>query len=326
MTETAHSKRPNASSCALWATAEGFCVATDQPRIGFIGAGRVATALALALDAAGYPVTAVSSRTRASSLKLAGRLSGARALGPSQEVLDAAEIIFIATPDDVIVGLVDSLRWRPGLAVVHTSGSESRDILTPAANEGAAIGALHPLQTFADRDHAVTTLAGSVFAVEADGSLRDTLLSMVSALGGTSVELKAEDKALYHASAVLVSNYVVALTDLAAGLWQNFGVGKPEAVRALLPLLKGAVQNLETLGLPDALTGPIARGDVATVRSHLTALSDAAPDLLPVYEALALQTIPVAIARGGLTTTAATQLTTLLTSPSGPDASPSPSP
>jgi predicted short-subunit dehydrogenase-like oxidoreductase (DUF2520 family) len=276
-------------------------------RIGFIGAGRTANALARALADAGYAVVAVASRTRASAETLAARLPAARAVASPQAVVDACDLVFLTTPDVALRDVVESLRWREGVAVVHTSGAESRALLAVAAEQGASTGSLHPLQTFADRDQA-PGLAGTVFAVEAEGDLRLLLLKIVAALGGTPIELRAEDKALYHASAVLMSNYVVTLSKLASDLWLRFGWERPAAIKALAPLLRGAVTNIESLGVPAALTGPVARGDVETVRRHVEALFQAAPEVLPAYRALALETIPVALAKGDLTDEAANAL------------------
>jgi predicted short-subunit dehydrogenase-like oxidoreductase (DUF2520 family) len=153
---------------------------------------------------------------------------------------------------------------------------------------------------------------GSVFAVEAEGWLRDELLEVVAALKGTPIELLPDEKALYHASAVLVSNYTVTLMKLATDLWLRFGWERPAAARALLPLLKGAVNNIEALGVPLALTGPVARCDVDTVERHLAALRQAAPEMLDAYREMALQTIPVALAKGGLSDSAAEALKKVL--------------
>ena len=282
------------------------------PRLGFIGAGRVGTALATALASAGYPVVAVASRSFVSARLLAERVDGAEAFESPADVVARADLVFLTTPDDAIRSTVDALHWCAGGAVVHTSGVESREILSAAYEAGADTGSLHPLQTFADREPALSNLPGSVFAVEAEEPLRGVLLAMVEALHGTPIELAAEDKALYHASAVLASNYVVTLMKLASDLWLRFGWEREASVRALLPLLRGAVNNLEALGVPAALTGPVARGDIDTVRRHLDALEASAPDALPSYRELALQTVPVALARGGLSDDGARDLRRLL--------------
>ena len=289
------------------------------PRLGFIGAGRVGGALAIALASAGYPVAAVASRSIASARALAERVAGAQPFESSAEVVARADIVFITTPDDAIRSTVAGLHWCAGSAVVHTSGVESREILDSAYEAGADTGSLHPLQTFANREQSLSNLPGSVFAVEAEEPLRGVLLAMVGALHGTPIELRAEDKALYHASAVLASNYAVTLMKLASDLWLRLGWEREASVRALLPLLRGAVNNLETLGVPQALTGPVSRGDVETVRRHLDALTASAAHVLPAYRELALQTIPAALARGGLSDDGARDLRRLLES-AGADA------
>jgi predicted short-subunit dehydrogenase-like oxidoreductase (DUF2520 family) len=280
-------------------------------KIGFIGAGRAGSALALALANAGYEVAAVASRTPASAEALAARLPDARATA-LQGAIDACDLIFITTPDAAIRTIAEAGSWRSGVAAVHTSGVEDRHLLRAAAEQGAETGSLHPLQTFADREHGHENVSGSVFGVEAVDSLRETLLSIVEALGGRAVELKASDKALYHASATLASNYVVTLMHLAAGLWQRFGWEPEAATLALLPLLQGTVRNIEHLGVGQALTGPIARGDVATVSQHIEALATAEAGLLATYRQLGLQTVSLAGENGKLKPAAAREIERLL--------------
>jgi predicted short-subunit dehydrogenase-like oxidoreductase (DUF2520 family) len=283
-----------------------------RPVIGFIGAGRTAFALSLALSDAGYEVSAVSSRAPTSSAELALRLPNCAAFEDPQGVIDAAGLVFITTPDDAIGSVVHDLRWRAGTAVVHCSGALSRDVLATAAANGVETGCLHPLQTFASRDTS-PDLHGTYFAIEAEAPLEATLRDIVEALGGVPIMLRAEDRALYHASAVLASNYVVTLLKLATDLWLRFGYDRATALQALLPLLRGAVDNIETLGLPAALTGPVARGDVEVVRRHIEALADGAPEVLDAYRVLGIETLPVALAKGGLDDTEAMALRHLFT-------------
>jgi predicted short-subunit dehydrogenase-like oxidoreductase (DUF2520 family) len=261
----------------------------------------------MALAASGYDVALVASRSFESARRLAGRIKGCSAVNDPQAVVDGSDLIFVTTPDDAIAPVVESLRWRRSVSVVHTSGAEPASVLSSAAEQGAAIGSLHPLQTFASLD-APPAMDGIVYAVEADGELRDLLMRLVSDLGGRTVELRPEDRALYHASAVLVSNFNVTLMKLASDLWLRFGWERRDAVRALLPLLEGTVKNIEALGVPAALTGPVARGDATTVERHLEALAAAAPEVADIYRALSEQTILVALAKGTLTEAGATAL------------------
>jgi len=172
----------------------------------------------------------------------------------------------------------------------------------------------HPLQTFAGVTQAIDNIPGSTFAVEAEEPLKSLLKEMAQKLGGYSIELKPEDKVLYHASAVMACNYLVTLVKLSTDLWQSFGVSRPDAVRALMPLLKGTLNNLATIGIPDCLTGPISRGDTGTVQKHLIALDQVDEPVAETYRNLGLLTVPVALAKGKIDRNRADQMIEILNS------------
>jgi len=281
-------------------------------KTGFIGAGTTGTALAVRLSQKGWPVVAVSSRTLSSAQKLAGLVPNCQVCHTPQGVADAAELVFITTPDDVITQVCDEVQWHEGQSVVHCSGAHSVDILEPARKLGAAVGSFHPLQTFADVDQAIDNLPGSTFALEAKEPLLSTLKELTSLLNGNWVELKPGDKVLYHAAAVFACNYLVTLVKLALDLWLDFGVSPEEATRALLPLLKGTINNIDTIGLPDCLTGPVARGDLGTIERHLSSLEARNSSLLTTYKELGLQTIPIALAKGKIDERKAEEMKALL--------------
>jgi len=266
--------------------------------IGFIGAGTVGTALAVRLSERGYAVLAIASRTRDSAEKLARRISNCRLAESNQEVASLTDLVFIATSDDAIAPVVNAVQWRQGQSVVHCSGSASTDILERARRAGARVGGFHPLQTFASLNEALENLPGSTFAVEAEDPLYSVLTKMAQDLDGRSIRLTAPEKVLYHAAAVITSNYTVTLMKMATDLWGAFGVPTAEATEALLPLLRGTVNNIAKVGLPNCLTGPIARGDIGTLRQHLASLQERAPGVLGAYRQLGLQAIPVALAKG----------------------------
>ena len=267
-------------------------------KIGFIGAGTTGTALAVRLSQRECPVVAVSSRTLSSARKLAQLVPNCRVCPTAQELAHVAEMVFITTPDDVIAQVCAEVQWHEGQSVVHCSGAHSLDILEPARKLGAAVGSFHPLQTFADVNQAIENLPGSTFALEAEEPLMSTLKELTSLLNGSWVELKPGDKVLYHAAAVFACNYLVTLVKLALDLWQDFGVSSKEATMALLPLLRGTINNIVNIGLPHCLTGPVARGDLGTIERHLSALEAKNPSLLSTYKELGLQTIPIALAKG----------------------------
>jgi predicted short-subunit dehydrogenase-like oxidoreductase (DUF2520 family) len=281
-------------------------------KTGFIGAGTAGTALAVRLSENGWPVVGASSRTLPSAEKLAMLVPDCRAYHTSQELADVAEMVFITTPDDVIAEVCSEIHWHKGQSVLHCSGAHSVDVLAPAKKLGAAVGSYHPLQTFADVDQAIANLPGSTFGLEAEEPLLSTLKELSSLLNGNWVELQPGDKVLYHAAAVFACNYMVTLVKLAVDLWKGFGVSSKEATGALLPLLRGTLNNIDSIGLPDCLTGPVARGDLGTIERHLKALGAENSALLTTYKELGLQTIPIALAKGKVNEQRAEQMRALL--------------
>lgn len=281
-------------------------------KLGFIGAGTVGTALAVKLSEKGYPVVAVSSRSRTSATKLAQAINACRAVSSNQAVADVAELIFITTPDGAIAPVASEIKWCPGQSVVHCSGADSTDILEPARKSGAQTGAFHPLQTFASIEQAIANIPGSTFAIEAEEPLLTTLKKLATTLDGQWLQLKAGDKVIYHAAAVIACNYLVTLVKLTTDLWQTFGVPTAQASQALMPLLQGTLNNINNVGIPQCLTGPIARGDIGTIKKHLEALVKVAPGVLSTYRELGLQTIPIALAKGRINQEQAQELAAML--------------
>lgn len=266
--------------------------------IGFIGAGITGTALSVRLTQQGYQVVAVASKSMSSAKRFESRIQDCHSYQTAQEVADHTQLVFITTPDDVISDVASSIQWHQEQYVVHCSGAHSTDILEAARKYGANTGCFHPLQTFANIEQAIENIPGSTFAVEAETPLSTILKDMATAMNGNFVILRAGDKVLYHAAAVIACNYLVTLVKLATDLWSEFGTPRAQAVKALMPLLQGTLSNIERVGLPDCLTGPIARGDIGTVEKHIKALKEKTPSLLSSYTELGLQTIPIAAAKG----------------------------
>ena len=265
--------------------------------IGFIGAGKVGTALAVLLSRHGYKVVSVYDQDTAAANNMAIQIIGCQVADTPNQTANAARMVFITTPDSIIPVIAESVKWRQGQAVIHCSGADSTGILEPAKAAGADTGAFHPLQTFAGAKEAMENMPGSTFAIEAEDPLLTKLKKMAEDLGGSWIILDAEDKAAYHAAAVIASNYLVTLVKMATDLWNTFSVPPEKATKALLPLIRGTIHNIETIGIPNCLTGPIARGDSGTVLKHLDTISQKTPELLTAYKALGMQTIPIAAAK-----------------------------
>ena len=255
--------------------------------IGVIGAGRLGSALAGALASAGYTHIQIATRTDARAAAVA-TTPGVQSCSIAALVEESA-LVFLAVPDGAIAALAEQLPWREGQGVVHCSGARGLDVLAEATDLGALAGCLHPLQTFpgdASREECAALFQGVVCGVEGAAPLDDLLAALAGDLGARNVRLDGVDRALYHAAAVLVSNDLVALIAAATRAWTLAGLPRDEAREALAPLLLAAASNVARLPLAQALTGPIARGDVATVERHLRALSEDV-DLSMVYRALA---------------------------------------
>ncbi|MFA7249093.1 MAG: DUF2520 domain-containing protein [Dehalococcoidia bacterium] len=258
--------------------------------VGVIGAGRLGTALAGALAAAGYTRITIAARSELHAREAATSLGVEASTVPA--LVHESTLVFLAVPDRAIPELVGSLPWLPGQGAVHCSGAVGLDALAAAVERGAVPGCLHPLQTFpglavtGDREACAALFRGIACGVEAPPPLGDLLRGLANDLGARSIDLAGVDRALYHAAAVLVSNDVVALAAAAARAWALAGLPPGEAREALAPLLLASAANAARLPPAEALTGPVARGDVATVGRHLDALARDA-DLSAVYRALA---------------------------------------
>ncbi len=288
--------------------------------VAIIGAGRVGSSVGYLLNRAGYRITGVAARSRESAEKAVSFIGGGE---PAADVNRAAsaDIVFITTPDRAIKEVCESLAQSGvlthGSLVVHMSGAHSLDLLDAAAKAECFRAVLHPLQSLASREQGIKTLPGSYFRIEADPEARETAGALVQALGGIELVMPKwspdrDSTALYHAGAVVVSNYFVALVHYGLKFYQELGADRQEALKAVLPLIRGTLHNIETLGVPDALTGPVMRGDSQTVRDHLAAMQKRSPGLIRLYNELARQTVEVALDKGSIDQQKAEELLKLL--------------
>jgi predicted short-subunit dehydrogenase-like oxidoreductase (DUF2520 family) len=286
--------------------------AAPRLRLGFIGAGRLATALAWGFARRGCTVAAVASRSRAPAEKLAAPITGCKVVGDPQAVLEHAELVFLTVPDDAIAPLASGLRWRAGLAAVHCSGATEVSALAAAAAQGAQTGGFHPMQTFTDPEAALASLPGCTVAIEAGEPLHAQLKDLAALLGCRAMHLPPGARVRYHAAGAYASQYLVALLAEAAEIWKSFGASEQDAIAALLPLARGTLASVERAGLAQGMPGPVSRGDLGTVRRHLEALRALDPDIAALYCELALRTLPLAQARGTLSAERAAEFRTLL--------------
>jgi predicted short-subunit dehydrogenase-like oxidoreductase (DUF2520 family) len=283
-----------------------------QLRVGIVSAGRVGTALGTALSRAGHRVVAASAVSAASRERLERLLPGTPVREPA-EVLEAADLVLLTVPDDVLGGLVAGLAATSaplqGRLIAHASGRHGLAVLEPAVRQGALPLALHPVMTFTGRADDVDRLAGISFGVTAPDALRPVAEVLVMEMGGEPVFIAEEYRGLYHAALASAANHLVTQVVEACDLLSIAGVANP--ARMLGPLLSAALDNSLRLG-DAALTGPVARGDADTVASHVAALQAAAPEALPAYLALARLTATRALASGLLAAPEAQRLLDVL--------------
>jgi predicted short-subunit dehydrogenase-like oxidoreductase (DUF2520 family) len=245
-------------------------------KIGFIGAGKVGIAIAHALQRKGYVIAAVSDVRGEDAFVAARRYLGEDCFYSSDnlDVVDRADVIAVATQDrairDVAAGISARADSLEGKVIFHTSGADPSAILSPLDRKGAFLGSLHPLQTFPDIGSAISVLPETFIFIEGDDGALPVLREIGSRIGYQVKTIKAEDKVLYHLSAVFVCNLLSALYFGAEGVMERIGI----TLEPFLPIIRATLRNIETKGPLAALTGPIVRGDVETVQSHLAALGD----------------------------------------------------
>ncbi len=272
-----------------------------QKKMGIIGSGVVGTAIGVVLNAKGYEITGVHDIQSESTRQLVERIGCAAYLDP-QDVARSADILFITSSDSAIQQIVDELAdgqaFHPGQVIVHMSGAQSSEILDRAKEFGAQVLSVHPLQSFANLEGAIENLPGSVFSIEGDKGAYGAAVCIVESLDGEYFFIDRKAKPLYHAGACVVSNYLVTVLDLGMKLLESTGIPASMATRALMPLVRGTINNVENIGIPSALTGPIARGDISTINKHLECMEEMAPELVKLYTLLGSYTAPIAREKG----------------------------
>ncbi|WJF90909.1 DUF2520 domain-containing protein [Paraburkholderia bonniea] len=273
------------------------------PRLGFIGAGRVSRCLAPAFARAGYPVTAIASRTLDSARTVASQLENCQAYADPQQVVDTVDLVFLTPPDDQIVPSVNALQFGPSesspnttraWAIVHCSGASPVSLLDSARAQGAATGGFHPLYLFGGSVEDIERIAGCSVTLEAQGTLKKTLIALTAALGCHPLFIPPGKRMLYHAAAHYASSF--ALCGLAEGtrLWQTLGFSQADALRALLPMLAGTLETARDRGLAQALAGPVSRGDTGIMQAQLDLLEQCGGDHAALYGLLSRRAVDLA--------------------------------
>ena len=281
-------------------------------RIGVVGGGRVGAVLAAALRSAGHEITAVAGESDASRTRIETLLPGVRVDKPTA-VARSCDLLLLTVPDDMLENVVRTLSAagaiRAGQYVVHTSGKHGLAVLASAAARDAKVLAMHPAMTFTGTDVDLSRLPGCVFGVTATDETRGLAEMLVEDLQGRLVWVDEDKRALYHAGLAHGANHLVTVVAQAMDLLRASGADDPAAT--LRPLLTAALDNALTYG-DAALTGPIVRGDVETVRAHLADIAATSPATLDAYVAMARATANRAVLDGRLLPIRAAKLVGIL--------------
>lgn len=272
--------------------------APGATRVAVVGAGRVGAALAALLARHGVELVGLWSRSEAGAAAASDVVGRSCAHGPFPAEIGRASLIILAVRDPVLHtvagALLDGGLLRSARVVLHCGGARpAAEALAPLAGCGASRGTLHPLLAVADAARGATSLGGAFFAVEGDPAARAAAGALVRGIGARFFELDATQMTGYHAAAVLASNHPVALWAAAAELLGQAGVPGDVAPRALAALARSVLDNVERLGPSAALTGPVQRGDLDTVRRHLDLLVERAPALAALYRACSLAAVRI---------------------------------
>ena len=266
--------------------------------IAFVGAGKVGCSLARYLaDGEEVGLAGFFSRS-AERAREAAAFAGGAAFGSLADAADAADVLFVTTPDAAIADVAEQLAGcgtdLRGKVAAHCSGATGSGALEACREAGASVASCHPLYAVSSRFESWQELARCWFTLEGDGAACEALEGLLDALGARHARIDAGQKARYHAAAVMASNLVVGLYDMAAEELESCGFARADAEAALAPLFLGNAEHVASAGVAASLTGPAARGDEATIERHLACLGG---DERAVYELLTARCREIAARR-----------------------------
>ncbi len=266
-----------------------------------IGCGKVGTALCEYLHKAGYTPVGLSDhkyKNAKETLRITEIKKKVFLSEKPYEVIDTADIVIITTPDGTIEEICKSLStkkcFKENSVILHCSGSLPSTILSSASESGASVGSMHPLQSFASKENPENPFYDIIMSVEGEKKALKTAIKIAESLKAKPVPIKTDAKTLYHASAVVASNYLVTLIDLAYKLIGKAGVAENDAFEVLKPLINGTLNNIKNKGPQNSLTGPVIRGDTKTVLTHINEINEKASELNKLYKVLGLYTLGIA--------------------------------
>ncbi len=264
----------------------------SRPTLSIIGAGKLGRSLAYLWNNKNILAIQQICNRGLRSAKKAAEFIGAGIAIDSLDYLEKSEFILIASQDENIQPICDALShrhpWIYHSTVFHCSGVLSSSALESARRNSGNIGSVHPVKSFANPAYAVKSFAGTYCGIEGYASAKSKLEAIFTALGGKCFSISSDNKTLYHAAAVIANNYLVALVELSQQIYAEAGVSRDQSTPLLAPMLSETVENIVKLGTADSLTGPLARGDLQSIRKHLDALSALNTNAERVYRSLGI--------------------------------------
>lgn len=272
---------------------------STKQKFSVIGCGRVGICLATFLFKKNYEPAGFFSKSIASARSARAAAGCGTVFDSAADCARAGDIVFITTPDGVIENVCRDLAGQnafgPQTTIFHLSGAHSSAILARAKQSGAAVGSIHPLQSFAPYEPGQASPFEKInISVEGDPDAVSQGKDIAAALGAQAFAIPTESKTLYHASAVVASNYLVTLVKFALTLLMETGLREDAAFDILSPLIQGTLSNISSRGCAHALTGPVARGDDDTVSRHLADIDEKTPDFSTLYRLLGTHTLDIA--------------------------------
>lgn len=246
----------------------------DNTRLSFIGTGALGTTLINALNELNYEIKSIYNRTESKAKALAEQVYVSISGSFPEQQDELGDVVFLTVPDsqvtevsDKLVGLGDSRFWEKK-KVLHCSGVLTTDALKTLGDKGASVGAMHPLQTFSNQSTS-KDFRDIYFSFQGDEEAKKIVESMIRPLGAKYVELSKEGKPHIHAAAVMAANYFATLVETSGRVAHSGGVSYEDATKLFFPLLRTMFSNVENSSPKDALSGPLKRGDIETIQTHL---------------------------------------------------------
>jgi len=261
-------------------------------RVGFIGAGKVGTAFGKFLINKGINVMGYNNRSK-ENLEKALEFTQTKAYS-KKEIVDISDVIFITVKDDqieeVLESSIDSFKSLKQKTFIHMSGVHSSKILNKAFERGADVYSLHPLQSVSIIEKATNDFEETYFSIETIGEFNDNIITILSFINNY-FKIESSQKSIYHMAACIFSNYLTTLMEFGLVLTSSIGIDQNNAFKAMLPLINSTIENIELKGIDKSLTGPLARGDVETIKTHLKSYERMNQEYEDFYRIMGLKTL-----------------------------------